>query len=156
MSTLLGIAIKPRKRAALLEVADAELSTARGLVGDCRGKPGPRQVTLLTHANWRAACAEVGVELPWTARRANLLVDDLALIDSVGTHIQLGEAVLEITGETDPCVRMDAAQPGLFSALKPDWRGGVCCRVVQGGRLVLGMAVTLAPLALRRKSRPED
>lgn len=122
-------------------LAEAELSVALGVVGDSRGMPGARQVTLLSQAAWRAACNELQVELPWTARRANLLVDDLALFQSAGSHILIGDAVLEITGECDPCSRMEAVQPGLYEALKPDWRGGVCCRVVQGGRLTLGAEV---------------
>lgn len=124
----------------------AELSIERGLVGDSRGKPGPRQVTLLSAAAWHAACKELAIELPWTVRRANLLVDDLALFQSSGSRILIGEAILEITGETDPCTRMEAAQPGLFGALGRDWRGGVCCRVMHGGQIALDAAVRLAPL----------
>lgn len=124
-------------------VSLAELSSEHGLVGDCRGKPGPRQVTLLSATTWRAACEELGVELPWTERRANLLVDDLPLFESTGAHVSIGAALLEITGETDPCQRMEAAQPGLFAALSVNWRGGVCCRVLRGGEIFPGMDVGL-------------
>jgi MOSC domain-containing protein YiiM len=138
---LLGIAIKPKRLQPMQSLAAVELSVALGLVGDSRGKPGPRQVTLLSQAAWRAACTDLGVDLSWTTRRANLLVDDLPLFQSTGARILIGEAVLEITGETDPCSRMEKAQPGLFEALRRDWRGGVCCRVVQSGSLALGMVV---------------
>lgn len=121
----------------------AELSIEHGVIGDCRGKPGPRQVTLLSAAAWRAACEELGVELPWTERRANLLVDDLPLLQSTGAHISIGTTLLEITGETDPCQRMEAAQTGLFAALSINWRGGVCCRVLRGGKLFTGVDVQL-------------
>jgi len=138
---LLGIAIKPNRLQPMQELTAVELSIKLGLVGDSRGKPGPRQVTLLSQVAWRAACTDLGVDLPWTTRRANLLVDNLPLFQSSGSRILIGEAVLEITGETDPCSRMEKAQPGLFEALRRDWRGGVCCRVVHGGLLALGMAV---------------
>jgi MOSC domain-containing protein YiiM len=141
MATLFGIAIKPQRLQPMHLLSATELSVALGVVGDSRGMPGPRQVTLLSHAAWRAACDELGVHLPWTARRANLLVDDLALFQSSGSRILIGDAVLEITGETDPCSRMEAEQQGLYAALKRDWRGGVCCRVLQGGRLTLGTDV---------------
>lgn len=140
---LLGIAIKPKRLQPMLEREAAELSIELGLNGDSRGKPGPRQVTLLSQRAWHAACAELGVNLPWITRRANLLVDDLPLFQSSGSRILMGDAVLEITGETDPCPRMEKAQPGLLKALTPHWRGGVCCRVVHGGRLVVGMSVEL-------------
>lgn len=140
---LLGIAIKPKRLQPMHELNAVQLSVELGLAGDCRGKPGARQVTLLSQTAWRAACAELGVDLPWTTRRANLLVDDLPLLQSTGARILIGETVLEITGETDPCSRMEKAQRGLFEALNRDWRGGVCCRVVQGGLLELGMKVKL-------------
>lgn len=115
-----------------------------GLVGDCCGEPGKRQITLLSLDDWQAACAELGIELPWQARRANLLVDHLPLYHSTGSHIRLGDAVLEVTGETDPCERMEQAQTGLLRALAPDWRGGVTCRVLQSGAIHLGMTVEIA------------
>lgn len=119
------------------------LSTTAGLLGDWRGKPGSRQLTLMNLSDWQTACGELGIELPWHSRRANLLVDELPLYQQAGATIQLGDALLEITGETDPCERMEALQPGLFDALKPHWRGGVTCRVIRGGAIHTGMAVTL-------------
>jgi MOSC domain-containing protein YiiM len=139
----LGIAVKPRRLQPMQLVETGELSLQAGLVGDSRGKPGPRQVTLLSLAAWHAACNEIGVILPWTERRANLLVGDLPLAQSAGSRIVIGDAVLEISGETDPCERMTAVHPGLFNALATDWRGGVCCRVLRGGTITLGMGVEL-------------
>ncbi len=143
MAQLLGIAVKPQRKGPMGLHQEAMLHRQHGLVGDCRGKPGPRQLTLMNLSDWQAACDALGVELPWQTRRANLLVDELALYQTTGRRILLGEAILEITGETDPCERMEQAQPGLFSALLPGWRGGVTCRVVNGGVIRVGMAVTL-------------
>lgn len=142
-ASLLGIAVKPQRRGPMQLIDAGELSPLAGLLGDSRGKPGPRQVTLMTLTAWHAACNEIGVILPWTERRANLLVGDLSLYQSTGSHILVGEAVLEISGETDPCARMTAVHPGLFDALRPDWRGGVCCRVLKGGTIAMGMEVEL-------------
>lgn len=144
-SKLIGIAVKPQRMQAMQPVGAGELSTDAGLVGDCRGRPGPRQLTLLSLTAWRAACDEIGVELVWTERRANLLVEDLAFYESTGACIAIGSALLEITGETDPCSRMAAVHPSLRNAMTPDWRGGVCCRVLRGGAIALGMAVELIP-----------
>lgn len=144
MAKLLGIAIKPQRLQPMHLLSVAELSIAQGVVGDSRGKPGPRQVTLMSQTAWRSACNELGVFLPWTERRANLLVEDLPLYQSVGLKIMIGATVLEITGETDPCSRMEAVHQGLYEALAREWRGGVCCRVLQGGQLALGMDVKMA------------
>jgi MOSC domain-containing protein YiiM len=120
------------------EVDSIEISTAAGCVGDFRGKPGARQVTVLASEAWQTSCQELGQQLPWTARRANLLVAGIALADSTGCQLAIGDVVLQITGETDPCRRMDQTAAGLRQALTPDWRGGVCCRVLTGGRITVG------------------
>ena len=49
--------------------------------------------------------------------------------------------------QTYPCARMEEAQAGLLSALAKDWRGGVTCRVLEGGPIALGdpVEVTVRP-----------
>jgi len=146
MARLLGIAVKQQRKGTVSLHDEAMLNIHAGVVGDWRGKPGKRQVTLMSLNDWQAACDELGVELPWQTRRANLLVDNLPLAQSTGARIVLGDAVLEVTGETDPCERMEEAQPGLFQALARDWRGGVTCRVIANGVVRIGIEVELHPI----------
>ena len=74
------------------------------------------------------------VGLPWTTRRANLLVAGVRLPRASGGILQIGSVRLEVTAQTYPCARMEDARPGLLKALAREWRGGVTCRVVEGGR----------------------
>jgi MOSC domain-containing protein YiiM len=143
MGRLAGIARRERKRAPMETLERAEISTEFGVAHDFRGKPGPRQVTVISAAAWRAACAEVKDELPWTTRRANLLVEDFELPKTIGAVLRVGPVRLRITGEVDPCSRMEEQRPGLKAALQPDWRGGVSCAVVSGGPVSLGDEVEL-------------
>ena len=138
MPTLIAIARKPASRAPMAELESARVTTSAGVDGDIRGKPGDRQVTILCRDAWRTACAELDVELPWTYRRANLLVDGIPLFESTGTFLRIGNALFEITGETEPCGLMESQHTGLLAALQPDWRGGVCCRVLAGGTISVG------------------
>ena len=140
---LIAIAIREKSRAPMTELESAEISNERGVNGDFRGKPGKRQVTVLSIEDWRAACEELGQELAWTTRRANLLVDGIRFDQSQGALFHVGDAVLEVMSETEPCGRMDEAAPGLCRALTPEWRGGVCCRVISGGSVFVGDAVAL-------------
>lgn len=133
MAKLLGIAVRPPGREAMQLLASGTVSPEAGLQGDKRSRPGRRQLTLMNLSDWHKACAEVNVELAWTTRRANLLVDDLDLCESTGATIQIGGILLEVTGETAPCEKMEASCDGLFQALKPGWRGGVTCKVIKGG-----------------------
>jgi MOSC domain-containing protein YiiM len=143
MGRLAAIARRDRKRAAMQSLDNAEISEQSGVALDFRGKPGDRQVTVISAGAWRQVCNELGTEIPWTTRRANLLVDDIELPKQAGGEIRIGDVLLEVTGETDPCSRMEEQFAGLKAALQPDWRGGVCCRVIRGGAVSIGDAVTL-------------
>jgi len=126
-------------------IDSARVDVARGIVDDFRGSQRDRQITILSESAWNRACAEVGAELPWTVRRANLLVDGVEFDDSfVGKRVVIGKVELEITGETDPCSRMDAQHTGLTAALEPEWRGGVCCKVLKPGELRIGDTLEIA------------
>lgn len=145
---LLAIAVRRRSRGAMLELPRAAVTAENGVADDLRGRPGRRQVTVLSLEAWQAACAAAGrPELPWTARRANLLVTgiDLASLAAVnqaagadGAVLRIGAVELEVTGETAPCERMEEACPGLLAALAVGGRGGVTCRVRRGGELAAG------------------
>ncbi len=137
MATLIGISLRSGKKKPMTMMDTVRVTTSQGVGNDFRGKPGKRQVTVLSQKAWFAVCDELNVKLDWTVRRANLLVDDLDLPDSFGKMIIIGNVKLLITGETDPCSRMEAVHPGLFDALLKDWRGGVCCQVIEDGDISL-------------------
>ncbi|MFS0736426.1 MOSC domain-containing protein [Sphingomonas sp. 1P06PA] len=141
---LIGIARHGRPRGPIETIDRADVSIEEGIRGDYRGavKPGgrgKRQVTVLARADWEAAIADLGTALDWSVRRANLLVDGIGLPRTPGTLLRVGHAVvLEVTGECDPCSRMDEIAPGLRAALTPEWRGGLLTRVIAGGQLAIG------------------
>jgi len=137
MGLLLAIARAPVKRGALIPVTEAAVGITDGISGDARGARADRQVTVVFREGWETACRDLGVELPWTTRRANLFVEGVP-VPREGKHLLIGGAVLEVTQETQPCQVMEAAHRGLRAALTPDWRGGVCCRVVKGGTIRVG------------------
>lgn len=139
---LVGIAIKPAHGAPLELVEEAEVTISEGLVGNV-AQSSYRRVTLLSREQWDEVTAEAGVTLPWQTRRANLLVEGLALSSLKGKTIRLGEVALNINGETKPCSQMDDAHFGLQALLKPEWRGGVYGSVQTGGVLRTGDAITV-------------
>lgn len=136
---LVGIARRSARLMPMEEVNSAIISVAAGLEGDHKGARFPdRQVTVLSVEAWLLAADEAGKPaLPWTSRRANLLVEGVCLPRAAGGVLRVGEVTLEVTGQTVPCKRMDDALPGLRKALHPDWRGGVTCRVREGGLVKL-------------------
>lgn len=141
MGKLLGIARKAESRAPMEQVAQAAVHMETGIEGDCRGMVENRQVTVLSRESWEDVCSDLEVDLPWTARRANLFVEGVPLMGRIGQHLRIGYVLLEITEETRPCSRMDEAHDGLRQALMPEWRGGVTCRVIAGGPITIGDSV---------------
>ncbi|WP_196161288.1 MOSC domain-containing protein [Reinekea sp. G2M2-21] len=140
-----AIAIRAQKGAAMQLLTQAEIDEATGVQGDAGRRPGKFMVTLLSQESWNDACVDVGQDLPWTTRRANILVSGYRFsADDVGKVIHLGDCQLKVTRETDPCDLMDAACPGLKAALKPDWRGGVRAQVIAGGVVVCGESAHIA------------
>ncbi len=66
-----------------------------------------------------------------------MLLDGLGFApELVGKYLKIGEQlVLELTGETDPCGKMERAHPGLEAALTPAWRGGCTAKVINPGKI---------------------
>ncbi|MGB1252747.1 MAG: MOSC domain-containing protein [Candidatus Promineifilaceae bacterium] len=143
MAKLIGIAVRPEVDAAMVLMDQTIIREESGVDGDYRRGRGARQVTVLFKDQWEAACRAVDTDLPWTTRRANLLVDGMTLADCKGLSLAIGDTILEVTGETLPCNLMEAAQSGLRAALGPNWRGGVTCRVIQTGAVAVGDTVAV-------------
>jgi MOSC domain-containing protein YiiM len=124
-------------------IDQAGVTVAEGVHGDFRGslKPGrnKRQVTVLAAEAWRDALHDLRVQISWERRRANLLIEGLSLAETTGARIVFDSGlVLEVTGECDPCTRMEEIAPGLKAALLPHWRGGVTTKVIEGGPIRVG------------------
>jgi MOSC domain-containing protein YiiM len=116
---------------------DAELVADAGLA-DNANQGGRRQVTVISVEAWERATAALGREVDPAARRANLLVRGIDLRDSRDRTLVVGACRILVGGETRPCDRMDEAAWGLQEALRPEWRGGVYGRVLEGGPIRLG------------------
>ena len=135
--TVLALALRPEKGGAMALAESITLTPENGVMGD-HGTSQRRQVTLLDEAAWQTACSEVGTELDWTVRRANVLVQGLDLPSLLNQQIRVGTALVEVIGEVTPCHLMDEVQTGLEAALQPNWRGGVFARIIDTGSVEVG------------------
>jgi len=140
---LLGIARHDRPRGMMETLDHADVTVDQGIHGDFRGslKPGrnKRQVTVMAAEGWRDAARELDISVPWEQRRVNLLVEGLRLEETEGARIVFDSGlVLEVTGECDPCSRMEEIAPGLKAVLLPHWRGGVTTKVIESGPIRVG------------------
>jgi MOSC domain-containing protein YiiM len=157
---VIGLARRAVSRAPMEVVQTCLITPEIGVMGDCKGQRFPlRQVTILAREDWEAALADVAasrgmatIELPWTARRANVFVEGVRFPQGEGSVLALGGVLLEVTEETSPCAQMELALPGLREALSPDWRGGVTCKVLSGGSVETGDRITVIKHKVNRKA----
>jgi MOSC domain-containing protein YiiM len=140
---VLGIARRSMPREPMETPNEVIVTIEAGVDGDCHGSEPDRQVTVICADSWRDACRDLGITVPWTMRRANLLLGGIDLRETAGALISIGDVQLEVVEENPPCRVMDIQQTGLRKALKPDWRAGVTCRVLSRGKLRIGDSVRL-------------
>ena len=137
------IGLRPGREVPIDEVPQVVAETGAGLVGDrYSGGSGKRGITLIQAEHLPVIAALSGHEAvrPATLRR-NLVVSGLPLIALKGRRFRVGAVLLEGTDECDPCSRMEAALgPGGFNAMRN--HGGLCARILEGGTIRLGDAVT--------------
>ncbi len=138
--TVLAIAVRTERDGPMRTVETARVEPDGWLEGDHGASPR-RGVTFLAKESWDAAMRDLGADLPWWTRRANVLVEGVDLLRRVGGRLRVGEVLVSVEGETKPCEVMDRAQPGLRRALEPEGRGGVYGRVIEGGTIAPGDAV---------------
>jgi MOSC domain-containing protein YiiM len=136
------IGLRPARSEAMVPVQAVDAVEGGGLIGDrYAGGSGKRGVTLIQaeHLPVIAALARHDGLQPALLRR-NLVVSGISLVALKERRFRIGDVVLEGTESCDPCSRMeDALGSGGYNAMRG--HGGLCARIVVGGRFRLGDAV---------------
>ncbi len=138
-----AIAWRPTDGDAMRETRECRVRVDTGIDTENR-KPGKRSVTLLSAAQWKDVCRDLGAEVPWHARRANFLIEGVDLAATIDRTITIGQVRVRIHGETKPCPIMDQQHQGLKNVLKKDCRGGVFGQVLTEGVIRVGDPVAFA------------
>ncbi len=137
------IGLRPARNVPMHAVDSAEAVAGRGLRGDrYASASGKRGITLIQAEHLPAIAALVGLDAVETAAlRRNLVVSGIPVIALKGRRFRIGDVLCEGTAPCDPCSRMEVALgPGGYNAMRG--HGGLCARVLQGGTLRIGDAVT--------------
>jgi MOSC domain-containing protein YiiM len=134
---VVSIWLKRSKGGPMDPVPRVEALAGKGLAGNAN-QGGKRQVTLIDEERWREATEQLGVDVPPSARRANVMLRGIDLEQMRGRSLRVGACVILIYNETRPCEQMDEAQEGLREALRPHWRAGAYGEVIESGVIAVG------------------
>jgi MOSC domain-containing protein YiiM len=126
-------------------VESVEAVAGRGLRGDRYFREGGTfderegsDLTLVEREALAAVERDHGIDLPAGAHRRNVTCEGIALDALVGERFRVGSAVCVGTGPCEPCAYLErhVDERGLRAALAG--RGGLRCRIVEGGRIAVG------------------
>lgn len=134
----------------LEEVNAMDLVAGKGIVGDRRyfgklsrdtGQPSRRQVSLIEREQIAEHASGLGMQdIVPGAVRSNIETTGIRLVPLIGKEIQIGEAVLFVHSQRDPCAKMDALCQGLRERMMHG-RQGVLAEVRRPGRIGIGDAI---------------
>jgi MOSC domain-containing protein YiiM len=144
IGTVEWLGVRPARREPVVPVDGVEARAGRGLTGDRfrGGASSKRQVTLIQAEHLlvvaRLLCRD---QVDPALLRRNIVVSGINLLALNGTHFTVGAALMEGTGPCHPCSRMEEAfGAGGYNAVRG--HGGITARVITGGLIHIGDAVT--------------
>ncbi len=141
MAELTAIGYRKIKSGPMFEVHNVKVTKAEGVTLGLPRRASSRQITVLCEEQWQQACKALTIILPWTARRANLLICGIQFnAEHIGKVMHIGQLQLLITGETEPCFKMDLVHPGLCNALN-NFKAGVTCKVLNDADIQIGDSI---------------
>lgn len=133
------VTIRPRRGETPMVLNSVQAVEQIGLEGDhYASKGGKRQVTLIAQEHINAVTSVLGkTEINPLDLRRNIVTSGINLLSLKDRRFQIGEAILEYSGECHPCSRMEEnLGRGGYNAMRG--HGGITCRVVQSGLIAAG------------------
>jgi len=132
------LSVRPSRKAMPVAVHTVQ-ANEKGLEGDHFNSSysDKRAVTLIQQEHLNAVKSILQKEVDPLLTRRNIVVSGINLLSLKNMRFQVGEAILEGTGECHPCSRMEENfGPGGYNAMRG--HGGLTARVIRPGKIQIG------------------
>lgn len=141
MASVVAVCISERKGTQKHEVPDIQLKINHGIVGDAHAGNWHRQVSLLAQESVEKMKA-VFPDIPVGTFAENILTEGLTLYTlPVGTRLQVGEVLLEVTQIGKECHAHCAIRQQVGDCVMP--REGIFAIVLEEGTIRSGDTITV-------------
>ena len=144
MATVAALHVAPGSRLPMRSVSSVTVEAGAGIVGDRYHGSKHRQVSVQSLSALATAAELFGAEIEPGLTRRNITVTDGDVPRQPGALIRIGPVLLEVVRVAAPCKLLDdTIGRGAQEALRH--RGGSICRVLEGGEVAVGDAVSFDP-----------
>ncbi len=137
MGKVSWISIRPLRREDPIAIESVKAISSYGLEGDHYQKSGSRQMTLIEKHHLDKMGEVLNTTIDPAKTRRNIVVEGMDLLPLIGKTMQIGNAIIKITGPCKPCYRMDENfGPGGLNAMNGN--GGITAEIIEGGIIRIG------------------
>ncbi|MHC4267903.1 MAG: MOSC domain-containing protein [Planctomycetota bacterium] len=143
MTEIISIHIVSKRNTAAEPCNKVTVRSNFGIVGDYRSEKFQLgQITLIETETIDAMSRKLGYNVPAGASRRQIMVKGIKLNELVGQNLRLGQILVRVEDKCNPCNNMEKKiGPGAKNAM--DGKGGIRCRIIEGGELHVGDKITV-------------
>ncbi len=143
MAEIVSIHVAQRRNAAAEPCNQVTVRSNFGIVGDYRSEKFQiGQITLIEEETINTMSRELGYEIPAGSSRRQILVKGIKLNELIGRNLRIGQILVRVEDKCNPCKKMEKnIGPGAKNAM--DDKGGIRCRIIEGGTLHVGDKITV-------------
>lgn len=134
---------KPADHFSRVPLQSAELVVGHGIAGDKKGGHPTRQLNIMCQSTLDDLQVQ-GYHVQPGMMGEQIIVSGVDLgAMAVGDQLHVGDAIVEMTTRREGCIRFEAIQGRSNPTITQPGALGIMAKVVQGGTIALGDAVTV-------------
>ncbi len=143
MSEIISIHVVRKRNAAAEPCNHVTVRSNFGIVGDYRSdKFQIGQITLVEAEIIDTMSHKLGYDIPDGASRRQIMVKGIMLNELIGRNLRMGQILVRVEDKCNPCKNMETKiGPGAKDAMND--KGGIRCRIIEGGDLHVGDKITV-------------